>query len=76
MIDNKATIKELMKDRDIKLKEMAIELECSKQHVSYMVNGKRKISLERASVFANKLGITLDDFYKAIKNGEEKTNEV
>lgn len=48
-------IRECMKERNIKSKALAAALNYSTQHISYVLNGKRKLSVELAIAIANYL---------------------
>lgn len=73
------TLQQLLDEANIKQVEMARILNLSESQVSLLVNGKRRMNMDVAAVFANQLNTTIDVIYKAInfaKCNYDKTNKL
>lgn len=64
------SLKELREVRKITLKELAESLGVTVAQASYLENGKRKISLDKAAKMAEIYNTTIDNIYKLVKNQE------
>ena len=64
------TLKELREVRKITLKELAGSLGVTVAQASYLENGKRALSLDKAAKMAEIYNTTIDNIYKLVKNQE------
>jgi len=64
------TLKELREVRKITLKELAGSLGITVAQASYLENGKRALSLDKAAKMAEIYNTTIDNIYKLVKNQE------
>lgn len=65
-----ATLRELREGRKITLKELAESLGVTVAQASYLENGKRALSLDKAAKMAEIYNTTIDNIYKLVKNQE------
>lgn len=73
------TLQQLLDEANIKQVEMAKVLNLSESQVSLLVNGKRRMNIDVAAVFANQLNTTIDVIYKAInfdRRNYDETNKL
>jgi plasmid maintenance system antidote protein VapI len=66
------TLQELMACKNVTQREMVKELGLSEGHVSLMVSGKRRMTMDYAAVFAKKLNVTIDDIFLAVNFAKRK----
>lgn len=64
------TLKELREATKITLKELAKTLGVTVAQASYLENGKRALSLDKAAKMAEIYNTTIDNIYKLVKNQE------
>lgn len=64
------TLRELREGRKITLKELAKNLGVTVAQASYLENGKRALSLDKAAKMAEIYNTTIDNIYKLVKNQE------
>lgn len=70
------TLQQLLDEAKIKQVEMAGLLNLSESHVSLLVNGKRRMNMDVAAVFANQLNTTIDVIYNAINFTRNKCCQI
>ena len=66
------TLQELMACKNVTQREMVKELGLSEGHVSLMVSGKSRMTMDYAAVFAKKLNVTIDDIFLAVNFEKSK----
>lgn len=58
-------LQELLDESDIKQKNLATELGISKSYCSLLINGKRKMSFDIATLISQSTGNTLEEVWSA-----------
>lgn len=60
------SLQKLLMLKNITQADMAKELNLSESHVSLMVTGHRRMTIDYAAVFARRLNVSIDDIFSAI----------
>ena len=66
------TLQELLISKNVTQVAIAKELNLSESHVSLMVSGERRMTVDYAAVFARVLGVTIDDIFLALDFAKRK----
>lgn len=59
-------MQQILSDANVTQAEMARILELSESHVSLLVSGKRRMSMDYAATFAKRLDTTIDAIFHAV----------
>jgi plasmid maintenance system antidote protein VapI len=72
MTDKPITLQELLIEKGVTQADMAKELSLSESHISLMVSGNRRMTMDYAAVFSKRLGVTIDDIFMALDFAKRK----
>lgn len=67
-----STLQEIMINKNYPQQKMAKKLNLSESHVSLLISGNRRMSIDYAAVFARELEITLDEVFLAVNFAKSK----
>lgn len=68
------TLQELIKDKKLKQKELAVRLGIHESTISLKISGQRELSIEEAGIIADMLDTTLEQIRHALSFAKCKEN--
>jgi transcriptional regulator with XRE-family HTH domain len=71
----KETLQDMLIKANVTQVEISRELNLSESHVSLLISGKRRMSIDYAAKFAERLEVTIDTIFHAVNFAKCKADE-